>query len=424
MGASPAVALIAVALAASLARAELPAWLGNQQLTGSWNGWRERLAERGVEVWGGFQTEIFGNPVGGEHQSAQAVTSTYADLWLDLGRLAALKGLRFHLSAAWRAGRSLSNEDIGNKFQVQEAYGNETLSLVSLAFEQSLFDDRLRVAAGRLTPGDDFATSDLYCYLVQSAFCDNPLGLLFDSPSFATYPVSTWGVRAKAAPRPWGYVTAGVYQASRVLAETSNHGTDFAVHDGDGVLGVGEIGWLTASALDGRPGRVAIGGWYDSSRFSLLEHPAETQHGNGGVWLLAEQQVFREAPGSDQGLQPFVVVHGAADDVNPMPIFLGFGLVYRGLFPARDADTTVFGLAWGAFSDDLARRQRRGQRSGRRVRGPQDDELVLELGHRFALAPWLPWLTVQPDVQYVVDPAGTGDIPDALALGVQLAVTF
>lgn len=33
-----------------------------------------------------------------------------------------------------------------------------------------------------------------------------------------------------------------------------------------------------------------------------------------------------------------------------------------------------------------------------------------------------PWFTVQPDIQYILHPSGTSDIPDALVLGVQLTL--
>lgn len=424
MGASPAVALIAVALCASLASAEVPAWLGHPELTGHWGGWRDRLADEGVTVAAGFTAEIFGNPVGGVDRGVTAVTTSAIDLWFDLDRLLELRGTRFHVSGGWRTGRSLSEKYVGNAFPIQEAVGSETIRLVTLAIEQSLFADTLHLAVGRLSPGDDFATSDLYCYLVQNAFCGNPYNVLIDAPSFATFPITVWGARARATPTSWGYVTAGVYQADLAVIDNRFHGIDFGVHAGDGVISLGEVGWLTTSMMGGRQGRLAAGGWYDSSSYAQLDRPSVEQQGNGGWWVLAEQLVYREQPAGTQGLTPFLNVAGAADDVNRMPLFLAFGVVYRGLFPDRNDDTTVFGLAWTAFSDALARRQRRGQRLGTRVRGPQDDELVLEVGHRFVLAPWFPWLSVQPDAQYVVDPSGTGDIPDALALGVQLNVTF
>jgi porin len=53
--------------------------------------------------------------------------------------------------------------------------------------------------------------------------------------------------------------------------------------------------------------------------------------------------------------------------------------------------------------------------------GVQDFEIVLELTYQYELAPHL---IVQPDLQYIVQPGGTGHIPDAFVLGVQIAINL
>ena len=50
-----------------------------------------------------------------------------------------------------------------------------------------------------------------------------------------------------------------------------------------------------------------------------------------------------------------------------------------------------------------------------------ESEKVLEIAHRFQVTPWSYF---QPDVQYVIDPGGTGDIADAVVIGAQMGVTF
>ena len=47
--------------------------------------------------------------------------------------------------------------------------------------------------------------------------------------------------------------------------------------------------------------------------------------------------------------------------------------------------------------------------------------MVLELGHRFQITPSS---YIQPDIQYIVNPGGTGDISDAVVIGAQFGVTF
>jgi porin len=48
-------------------------------------------------------------------------------------------------------------------------------------------------------------------------------------------------------------------------------------------------------------------------------------------------------------------------------------------------------------------------------------EKVIEFAHRFQLTPWSYF---QPDAQYVIDPGGTGDVPEAVVIGAQMGFTF
>jgi porin len=82
------------------------------------------------------------------------------------------------------------------------------------------------------------------------------------------------------------------------------------------------------------------------------------------------------------------------------------GASYRGLLPARDRDTAPFALYYGGFS--------------RYLRG-QTYELVLEWTYAIALGRRL---TVQPDVQYVINPGGVSSVGNAVVLGVQVAIEF
>ena len=91
------------------------------------------------------------------------------------------------------------------------------------------------------------------------------------------------------------------------------------------------------------------------------------------------------------------------------------GLVYQGLIPGRDRDIAAFGLIYGGFSDDLEQHQEDAQV------GVQRYELVLELNYNIEVTRWLHFM---PDIQYVINPGGTGDISDALVLGFQLALNL
>jgi porin len=79
-----------------------------------------------------------------------------------------------------------------------------------------------------------------------------------------------------------------------------------------------------------------------------------------------------------------------------------------------------FAVIYGHFSDDLRRAQRLLRRTG--VATPvQDYELVFEWAYSIHLAHWA---RLEPDLQYIVKPGGSGAIPNAVVAGFQLTMTF
>ena len=121
-------------------------------------------------------------------------------------------------------------------------------------------------------------------------------------------------------------------------------------------------------------------------------------------------------PGSEEGLVLFVTLgYSPFEDVAIMPVQSTFGANYTGLFPAREKDKTVFFATYGGFSSDYADQQAAAGDA------KSDYEMVLEVGHRFQVTPST---YIQPDMQYIVQPGGTGDIDNALVLGFQFGASF
>jgi porin len=192
--------------------------------------------------------------------------------------------------------------------------------------------------------------------------------------------------------------------------EDDRKGVDFALDPEDGVLAIAEAGCRRnqGGGDPGLPGNVTLGGYYDSRDYQSFTDPDEERAGNYGLYLLLDQMVYREGgAGSEQGLTPWAAFTFAPlQRVNTLPLFAAAGLVWQGLFPGRDDDTSNLGAYYGRFSDDL---------SDRRF------ETVVELNHRFQVAPWL---YVTPDLQYVIRPGGSDQEPDALVIGAEIGVDF
>ena len=83
--------------------------------------------------------------------------------------------------------------------------------------------------------------------------------------------------------------------------------------------------------------------------------------------------------------------------------------------PDRPKDMTIFGVIVGDFSNDYATSVE--PQFGTRPTTETD----LEFGYRVQATDFA---YVQPDVQYIVSPGGSGNIPNAFIVGAQFGVTF
>jgi porin len=386
-------------------------------LTGEWGGFRTTLNNWGVVPNTTYFADIQGNPIGGKVGKVRYVHDIGVELLLDFQRMFGWQGSSFHVSMSSRAGSNLS-ADIGNVFIVAEACCDLTTRLVTLAFEQSWFEHRLDLRIGRLSTGDDFMTSPLYLLFINSDVDGNPFGPLFNVP-YTAYPGATWGARVRGRPFRPLYIAAGVYDGDPDVTLNGAHGTDFSFRDS--VLVTFETGYEPAHHLQGPlPGHYKVGGYYHTGRFSRFDAPpdsdlpSDVEHGNAGYYFLIDQMIYRED--GDQGLWPFAIAAiSPSEEINPMPLFFSAGLSYQGLIPKRDGDVSVASVSYGGFSRDL-RRSQAGSPAGQ-----QDFEMVVEWGYIIQFAPWL---HVEPDFQYIIKPGGTGHIPDALVIGMQIGVNL
>jgi porin len=435
----------ACAVAATIARpslaqpATLEAWLTQSAATGSWGGGRDELAGKGIAFSFNYTTDLAGNVSGGETRGFSYAGLLDAGLALDVERLVGLRGTSLTASGAWSSGHSLSADEIGNLFAVQEAFNPGDVLLQQLALSHSLFHDTVTLQVGRLLAGDVFATSPLWDYYVNGGINDN-LSSISTNIFFPQSLVAAWGVRAFYQPtNEWGFI-AGGYDADPAVAEPSRHGTDFSFDTSKGQLAIVQVTYQHDQRREenGLPGSVTLGGYYESSRFSTLDNPAQTQRGNYGAYFYFDQMLYRgewlvyrgleylrtHATYASRAQHPYI--HQAAtpknrpqgpslwaavfvapqERINPQAVQVAGGLLYHGLLGGRGHDVTALGVIGGIFSDHLPE---------------QGAETVLEANHRFQVGPWL---YVTPDFQYVIHPNGSTGVGSAAVFALEISLTL
>lgn len=410
-----------------------PGFSEADHLSGDWGGYRERLFSSGIEVFGFYNSILNGNVSGGIHPNH----ATYVDdAWLgfkfDLEKLVSWKGGLFVVSGINRNGDDLTTRYVGSIFSTQQSVGGQRPFLYQVYLQQKLWDNRLTAKLGRFSASDDFNGSPLYGYSVNNGIDGDIRNVLFDT-RFSAYPFAVWSAVLLYDPTPEFNVKLGVFQTSDDMFENDDNGLNWGIEGSDGYTAIAQFGWSPqffqqpvysaprdskrpeVSSMKGYPGHYWIG-------FTYSEWDLYPRFGGGfenrsyGFYVHADQMVYQEASGSDQGLTAFVASgYYPQTEIAIVPFQVNVGLNHKGLFPGRDRDHTMLHFIYGDISRDYARSVRR---PGGHL---AESEKVLEVAHRFQLTPWSYF---QPDIQYVIDPGGTGDIPDAVVIGAQMGFTF
>jgi len=393
---------------------------------GGWDGKREELEHKGVTFQGTFTCDILGNPVGGYEQGARYDHSMGWDVNFDLEKFAGMKGTQFHISGLWRAGQNLSSATINNALVASSIYGHEQFRLYGLYLEQDLFEKKLNIRIGRLGTGDDFASSPLYWTYVSNAVDGNPISIPINL-FFPTYPTAVWGARAKVNYTKEFYSLTGIYNGDDRVQRDSAYGLDFSMRLKKGVAFAQEFCYApnTAKEAEGLPGHYKAGIYYHGGTFrdlysdingnsaALTNLDRQKHIGNYNIYFHADQMVYREhGPGTDQGLIPLAAAAIGPSNMNQFPFFIMGGLIYKGVVPGRDDDTTAFEVVYTKYSEDITHSEFVDQ---------QKYEMMLEFTHKVMITPWM---FLQPDIQYIINPKGGNNLKDALVIGTRFGVTF
>jgi porin len=423
-------------------------WFDGNALTGDWWGIRNMLDDSGVELSASYTNNIAGNPVGGMTQSFAYADNFSFGMQLDFEKLIKWDGLTLTVSALDRNGSNLSARNIGNQFTVQQVYGTETAVFYALVLEQRLLEDKVGIKVGRFSTGDDFASSPLYWLYMNNGIDGNPQALPVNT-AFSSYPASVWAARFRVDPSPEWFAMGGVYQATQ-LNLYRDHGLNWSMNNSDGVLMIGQVGWTPEfckrpvaaskpsdgksvasgktlaegktlppvsqdSDMQGLLGHYWFGAYYSPWQFAQFGS-TETASNSYGFYWHADQMVLQEESGSDQGLTLWsAFVLSPQQNISKLPFQVNSGIVYKGLVPTRDNDITMLGFVYGNFSDDYA------DSLAATGAGSPSYEIAMEAGYRFQITKFA---YVQPNVQWIINPGGTGNIPNALVLGAQMNVTF
>ncbi len=443
----------------------MDSWLKGDYGTGDWLGIRTTLADKGLEISGGYTAEVWGNTTGGLKQGAVYTGLLDFGATLDLEKLIGWKGASVSTTWLWLSGRDASEDLVGNFLTISNIAGFNTLRMLELWFQQDFFlrEDEglpgLSIRFGQLTADSEFVISHYGALFTNGTF-GWPAFMYTNIPAGGPgYPMGALGVRVAANPWEWLTVQSAIFEGNVFDQDVNRHGFRWDLNSDQGYFWLNELQlrWNQGKAK-GLPGQGKFGAWFHTADFvdpffdqdgiPLADEDSSgnslTHAWNYGFYWILDQMLYRE-PGkadpvvsslskdgksvasskasvadeaeeaSHQGLGWFGRIAFGPQDRNFVGFYVESGLVYTGAIPTRDEDQVGIGFVYAQLTNGARRTL---ELEGSRGVGA---EMVLEFTYQLNLTKWL---YIKPNAQFIINPGGTQDLGNAFVIGGRVSVNF
>lgn len=277
--------------------------------------------------------------------------------------------------------------------------GKPNLKLFQAWIQQSFADGRLSVLAGRYDINSEF-----YCSEAAGQFIAPAFGMGSELASTgpngpSTFPNTELAVRVRYAGHD-NYAQVAVVRAPQGTVDPDGRRT---------TLFIAEAGHRGMTA-------VSVGAWAYSRRQPEIVPPGVST-GTGlavsrGAYVLVEQDLAG-TPDRPGYWRAFVRAGVSDGDTTPFGGGMQLGLAGTGILKSRPDSALSIGYAMAGLSD----RYRRANPVG--APALVSSENVLELTYSDRL---LPFLTLQPDIQYVSRPSGLREADAVVVLGLRAII--
>lgn len=382
------------------------------------------LAAEGIESSLTYDGAAVANLAGGLRRG-----STYGDL-LDLGltfdldRIFGWSGVLLYLNGL-RIHGGQPGDLTGDAQGVSSIAAPAAWQIEEFWLQKNFSDERSSMLLGLYDLNTEFYRLHSAALFLNSSFGIGPELAQSGIAGPSIFPATSASLRVTYKPRPSMVMRLALVDAVPHTAP------DRASADGligNGALLVAETALLSRPAGSSAPAsprkrlgrfsalppyehKLALGVWHYTSAFDDLRDIDSSgqplrHRGSTGAYLIADATLSRHPDEPRRTTTAFVQLGVGDARVNRFGSYYGIGIVRTGLFRSRPADQTGVALAAARNGNHYVDRQRLdGEPVGR-------TEVAIELTHLMQVRPWL---TLQPDLQFVIGPGTDPRVHDALA---------
>lgn len=275
--------------------------------------------------------------------------------------------------------------------------------LYELWLQKEWLDGKLRVKVGKVDANTEFNYVDS-----AGAFANSSAGFsptIFTFPSYPNSAMSVnvfWQVNKSIT---WSY---GFYDGANAVdgVETGRFGpsTFFSDDQSDDYFHVLQVEKTWNSLGRFGSARASAGLWHHTGEFAKFTGGIES--GTTGAFLTFEQQLSGNT--EEQGYFGFAQYGWADSDVSESEHHIATGFVARSIGITRDGDEAGIYITHVDLSDKPGA-------------GFEKNETAIDLYYNFSVTDYF---SVQPEIQYIINPAGSSTTNDAFVAGVRAALSF
>lgn len=325
---------------------------------------------------------------------------------LDLDKALGWRGATAHALLLNNSG-GMPNDDAGTAQGIDNIeVSRHRTRLFEAWIQQSFANDKASALVGLYDLNSEFYADDSAGLLIAPAFGIGSELAATGPNGPSIFPSTALAVRLKWTPSPDVYVQAAALNADAgVLGDPGGVDTSF----NHGALLIAEAGWTGA-------GKVAVGAWrYTKKQDDIRDlTPAgdPAQRDAVGAYLLLEHRLT----GEDSARQATAFARLGVSDGDTTDFDSGWqaGVLVEKVFASRPDSAFSFGVNQAYFSKKA--RAAAIDAGGRLKRA----ESAIEVTYSDRIGP----VTLQPDLQYVIDPGGDAGIGHALVAALRVSFGF
>jgi len=345
--------------------------------------------------------DFFSNMKGGQRQGSGYLGMLNLFVGFDIEKAGWWQGGQLFLHGASTHGATPTATFIGDLQTASNIEAGDHLYVQELWYSQTLGPTQWVIGAQDLNV--EFLVSETGSMFLNSSF-GIPALVSYNMP-VPIFPLTTVGLTGRWFINDQFYTKLAVYDGKPTSFDDNKHNLGWHFNNDEGVLVISETGITTkVGELDGS---YKLGFIYHSGLEEVDEATGEkttVYDYNYGIYGLCDQKIWQSSS-SQRYLTLFLQASLSPEEHNSIPYYWGGGFRLNGLFKSSGDD--VLGLAFA--HSDLQNMV-------------EKHETAIELSYQLPLGDHF---FVQPDFQYIINPAGTDvQLDNAMVAFCRVGINF